>query len=68
VYLWNAGSGGVEELCSLPGDGDYVCSVSWSPDGGYLAVGTSDAKVQIYDAGRCKQVRQRVCVWIKTAA
>lgn len=45
VYMWNAGTGGVDELCSLPNEGDYVCSVAWSADGAYLAVGTSDAKV-----------------------
>jgi cell division cycle protein 20 (cofactor of APC complex) len=52
IYLWNAASGSVEELCSLPGESDYICSVAWSSDGTYLAVGTSDAKVQIWDASR----------------
>lgn len=58
VYLWNAAAGSVEELCSMPNEGDYVSSVAWSADGAYLAVGTSDAKVQIWDAGRCKQIRE----------
>jgi WD40 repeat protein len=92
VYLWNAGSGAVEELCSCANEADYICSVAWSGDGSYLALGTSDAKVrplntlarhlavallcsihvtrakcgfvwlawqvQIWDAGRAKQIRE----------
>ena len=48
----------MEELCTCPGEGDYICSVAWGADGQYLAVGTSDAKVQIWDASRCKQIRE----------
>ncbi|KAF5835961.1 WD40-repeat-containing domain protein [Dunaliella salina] len=44
----------------MPNVGDYVSSVAWSADGAYLAVGTSDAKVQIWDAGRAKQIRELV--------
>eukprot|EP00798_Chlamydomonas_sp_ICE-L_P007384 gene7384-508_t len=58
VYLWNAGSGSVEELCSCPNEGDYICSVAWGADGQYLALGTSDSKVQIWDAARGKQIRE----------
>ncbi|KAI8468545.1 MAG: activator and specificity subunit of anaphase promoting complex [Monoraphidium minutum] len=58
VYLWNAGTGSVEELCTCKNEGDYVSSVQWAPDSSHLAVGTSDAKVQIWDAGRAKQVRE----------
>ena len=61
VYLWNAGTGSVEELCTCRGgggEGDYVSSLQWAPDGSHLAVGTSDAKVQIWDAARARQVRE----------
>lgn len=58
VYLWNAGSGSVEELCTCPNEGDYICSVAWSADGAYIALGTSDAKVQIWDTSRAKQIRE----------
>lgn len=61
VYLWNAGSGSVEALCEMPNDGDYVSSLSWAADGSHLSVGTSDAKVQIWDVTRMKQVRALVC-------
>ncbi|KAG2428164.1 hypothetical protein HXX76_011844 [Chlamydomonas incerta] len=58
VYLWNAASGGVEELCTVPNEGDYISALKWGSDGNFLAVGTSDAKVQIWDANRRKQVRE----------
>jgi cell division cycle 20, cofactor of APC complex len=46
VYLWNAQTGNVEELCSLPSESEYVSSLSWAADGHHLAIGTSDAKVR----------------------
>ncbi len=33
-------------------EGDYISSLRWGSDGNFLAVGTSDAKVQIWDASR----------------
>jgi cell division cycle protein 20 (cofactor of APC complex) len=60
VYLFNAATGSVEELCSCKNEGDYITSVQWASDSSHLAVGTSDAKVQIWDATRCKQVRELV--------
>lgn len=72
VFLWNAATGSVEELCSCDGGNGnggtasaeqqsssaYVTSVAWAPDGTHLAVGTSDARVQIWDAARARQVRE----------
>ena len=58
VYLWNAGTGSVEELCTCKNEGDYVSSLQWAPDSSHLAIGTSDAKVQIWDVARAKQVRE----------
>lgn len=57
VYLWNASTGSIEELCSCP-ETDYITSVQWASDSTHLAVGTSSAKVQIWDANRCKQVKE----------
>jgi cell division cycle protein 20 (cofactor of APC complex) len=61
VYLWNAGSGDIAELCSLEGDNggeDYVCSVKWVQEGGgHLAIGTSTGKTQLWDTGAQKQLR-----------
>jgi len=58
VYLWNAGSGDISQLCqTAPDSDDYISSVGWAPDGRHVAVGTSHAEVQIWDAARCRQVR-----------
>ena len=56
VYLWNASSGDIQELLSAQGD-DYVTSLSWAADGKHVAVGFSNALTQIWDAERCKPVR-----------
>jgi len=58
VYLWNAASGNTEMLCELSGEDDYVTSVSWIKEGGgYLAVGTAGADVQLWDVEKMRKVR-----------
>lgn len=57
VYLWNASNGSISELCQTEGADNYVSSVSWLNDGAYLAVGTADATVQIWDVVQQKRVR-----------
>ncbi|EEH56365.1 uncharacterized protein MICPUCDRAFT_40257 [Micromonas pusilla CCMP1545] len=59
VYLWNAETGDIQQLCQTNQDNedDYVTSVSWGGDGKHVAVGTNGAEVQIWDASRLKQVR-----------
>lgn len=56
VYLWNAGSGEIVELCHTENPGDYISSVSWAFDGAHLAVGTRDATVQIWDVTAQRKV------------
>ncbi|XP_022737476.1 protein FIZZY-RELATED 2-like isoform X1 [Durio zibethinus] len=56
VYLWNACSSKVTKLCDL-GIDNSVCSVGWAQRGTHLAVGTTNGKVQIWDASRCLRVR-----------
>jgi cell division cycle protein 20 (cofactor of APC complex) len=56
VYLWNASAGSVNELVNL-GDVDYVSSVKFIQDGSYLAIGTSDAQVQLWDIESMSKVR-----------
>jgi len=46
VYLWNAGTGSIQQLLSLEGS-DSVCSVNWIQQGHYLAVGTNMGLVQV---------------------
>lgn len=47
VYLWDATQGDITLLMRLECEEDYICSVSWTKEGSYLAVGTSDCKVQV---------------------
>ncbi|XP_049872484.1 cell division cycle protein 20 homolog [Pectinophora gossypiella] len=57
VYLWNAGTGQIEQLLSLEGS-ETVCSVAWVQGGAsHLAVGTSAATVELWDCERLKRLR-----------
>lgn len=47
VYLWNCTSGEIIHLLQMEHPDDYVSSVSWVKEGNYLAVGTSNAEVQV---------------------
>lgn len=47
VYVMDTNKGGVKYLCSMESDSQYVSSVLWSKTGKYLAVGTSNAEVQV---------------------
>lgn len=58
VYLWNAETGSIEQLCETTALDDCVTSVSWLPDGNHLAVGTSRAELQIWDAEKMTCVRR----------
>ena len=59
VYLWNAGSGDIQQLCQTAEDtDDHITSVSWAADGKHIAVGTAHAEVQIWDASRSHCVRR----------
>jgi cell division cycle protein 20 (cofactor of APC complex) len=58
VYLWNAESGDIQELCSLEGTTTHISSVAWVEQGGsFLAVGTSCAKTQLWDVQQGKMLR-----------
>ena len=60
VYLWNAQSGDITELCHFDGDGasSHISSVSWVQEGGaHLAVGTSNGATQLWDVHATKQLR-----------
>lgn len=59
VYLWNAGTGDIQELCTYDdGQGSHISSVAWVQEGGaHLAVGTSGGKTQLWDVHACKQLR-----------
>lgn len=57
VYLWDATRGDVIFLMKLEREEDYICSLSWTKEGNYLAVGTSDCKVQLWDVELQKRLR-----------
>jgi hypothetical protein len=60
VYLWNASTGAIQHLVTLPGADDYVSSVSWASTPGhskYLAVGTNSSMVQLWDTEALRRVR-----------
>ncbi|KAL3912267.1 MAG: hypothetical protein SGPRY_008393 [Prymnesium sp.] len=57
VYLWNANDGSIQQLMQTQGENSHVTSLSWIQQGNYMAVGTSDNKVQIWDVEKLKQVR-----------
>ncbi|KAG5280193.1 hypothetical protein AALO_G00086060 [Alosa alosa] len=56
VYLWDSATGQIVLLMRMEPD-DYVSSVSWSKDGTFLAIGTSDCKVQLWDVEHQKRLR-----------
>lgn len=64
VYLWNASSGQIDELMTMPGaleddaSLDHVSSLKFVQDGGStLAVGSSDATVALWDVERSVKIR-----------
>ncbi|KAF3699353.1 Cell division cycle protein 20 -like protein p55CDC [Channa argus] len=57
VYLWDATQGEITHLMKMEHDDDYICSLSWTKEGSYLAIGTSDSKVQLWDVDNQKRLR-----------
>lgn len=56
VYLWNATTGHIDNLLELEGE-NIVTSVSFSAAGNYLAVGTEDGFIQLWDVNKKKKLR-----------
>lgn len=61
VYLWDAGQGDITLLKKMEDENGYICSVSWSKDGNFLAVGTSDCKVEVFNLLIANM--SSVCAW-----
>ena len=58
LYLWNATSGSISFLMETPKH-ENIASVSWIKQGtGYLAVGTSDSTVQLWDVQSQTKLRE----------
>ncbi|XP_069718252.1 cell division cycle protein 20 homolog [Phaenicophaeus curvirostris] len=57
VYLWNHTSGEIIKLMEMEHTSEYVSCVSWIKEGNYLAIGTSNAEVQLWDIQHQKRLR-----------
>ncbi|KAL7841984.1 hypothetical protein SRHO_G00236730 [Serrasalmus rhombeus] len=57
VYLWDAAQGDITLLKKMEEENSYICSVSWSRDGNFLAIGTSTCKVELWDVQYQKRLR-----------
>lgn len=57
LYLWNAGTGQITQLTEMEGPEAYISSVSWVKEGNFLAVGTSEGAIEIWDVFQEKRLR-----------
>ena len=59
VYLWNAETGDIDELCTFDeGPNAHIASVAWVQEGGaHLAVGTSNGQTELWDVVQSKKLR-----------
>ncbi|KAM4642845.1 cell division cycle protein 20 homolog [Discoglossus pictus] len=60
LYLWNYTTGAIVLLMQMENSEDYISSVSWVKEGNYLAVGTSNSEVQLWDVQQQKRLRNMV--------
>jgi cell division cycle protein 20 (cofactor of APC complex) len=59
VYLWNAATGGIEELMTIEDPEFYVSSVSFSSrSGNILSIGTSTGVTELWDVNRMARIRK----------
>lgn len=57
VYLWNAGTGVIQQLMTLDA-AEHVCSLAWIQGGGsHLAVGITNGTTELWDTERIKRLR-----------
>ena len=56
-YFWNSENGEINLLNDY-GDDIYICSVSFNHNGQYIAIGTSNNIVTLYDTVTCKTLRK----------
>jgi len=47
VYLWNAATGNIVQLCQTSTPECYIGSLAWIKEGNYIALGDSDGVVQV---------------------
>lgn len=57
VYVWSAETGEIMQLCERPA-GTKVTSLKWANGGQWLAIGSEEFEVQLWDVNKSKQVRK----------
>ncbi|ELU14875.1 hypothetical protein CAPTEDRAFT_68282, partial [Capitella teleta] len=57
LFLWDSATGEIKQLMEMENPEEYVTSVSWIKEGNYLAVGTSNAEVMVWDVEKQKRLR-----------
>ncbi|KAK2569872.1 Cell division cycle protein 20-like protein [Acropora cervicornis] len=57
VYLWNAATGNIVQLCQTSTPECYIGSLAWIKEGNYIALGDSDGVVQLWDVEAQKRLR-----------
>lgn len=57
VYLWNAASRDIVQLCQTETPDCYIGAVSWIKEGNFIALGDSSGTVQLWDVEQQKCVR-----------
>lgn len=55
-YLWDANTGKTVEFMNVA-ENNQITSVNWSQDGAFLAIGTRDGTVEIWDSTQQKKLR-----------
>ncbi|XP_066508568.1 cell division cycle protein 20 homolog [Hoplias malabaricus] len=58
VYVWDAVQGDILLLKQMEDENGYISSLSWSKDGSFLAIGTSDCIVELWDVVSQKRLRR----------
>lgn len=53
VYLWNAASGDIVQLCQTETPDCYIGAVSWIKEGNFIALGDSSGTVQVPNHSFC---------------
>lgn len=57
VYLWNADTGGIDLLVEKNSSDNPITSIKWTDDGTHLAVGSTDAKVELWSVAKKTKLR-----------
>lgn len=67
VYLWNAQSGNIAEMCRLSTDSSFYTALKWSNDGNFISIASTWDDIQIWDVRTGRLLRtmhghhSRVC-------